>query len=100
MIEHLKLIRVPTPWGTVLRYIDKRKHPARWYAVLSFGPGPRRRVFRSPKHAVEAARAWKSSTAGCGSTLRVVEFASQKDARRYQIGDYPNASHWRVVESL
>lgn len=100
MEEHMTRVCVPKPWGTLLRYVDKRRPQTRWCAILSFGPAPRRCLFRSPERAVEAAHAWKSSRAGCGSTLRVVEFACLRDAQRYQIGDYPNARGWRVLASL
>lgn len=101
MTNPLVLQRVPShPWGLTYRCGTPRRAPRRWCAILTFGPGPDRCLFRNPARAVAAAQAWKASRAGCGSTVRVVEFASKADAQRYQIGDYPNACGWRVVSLL
>lgn len=63
-----------------------------WFAILSFGPGPKQAYFRSKEKALRVASDFKQSGYGCSSAIAVVEFSTLCDAKRYQYSDFRDCS--------
>jgi len=60
------------------------------YAIVTFGPAPKRTIFNSRERAIKTASSFSQSVAGCGSTVRVIECKSMDDAKRVTISNHPD----------
>ena len=60
------------------------------FAIVTFGAAPKQTIFRSKDRAIKTAVGFAQSTAGCGSTVRVIECKSLDDAKRVTISNHPD----------
>jgi hypothetical protein len=71
-----------------------------WFAILSFGPGPKQSYFKSKEKAIQVACDFKSTGYGSASAIAVVEFHTLADAKRYQYSDFRDCPNFSVHLNL